>query len=133
MSTGNLQVQVGVQEQVFRLEVAVHKAVAVAVHERRHDLQELVAGSALRHSPVRNEKIVQLAARGVLEHQEQRTGRVDDLVELDNVRVVEGMHNAHLAHQLVQLRWPETRLVDDFDRDLWWPQMAGDERTASGT
>ena len=97
----------------------MHKAVAVAVHERRHDLQELVAGSALRHSPVRNEKIVQLAARGVLEHQEQRAGRLDDLVELDDVRVVERAENAHLAHQLFQLRRPETRLVDDFYRDLW--------------
>ena len=41
---GDFDVHVGVQQQVFRLQVAVHDPAVVTVLDRQHNLPELVAG-----------------------------------------------------------------------------------------
>ena len=55
--TCDLDVEVGVEQQVLGLEVAVHDALAVAIRHRRHDLLELPPRLLLDHASVGNEVI----------------------------------------------------------------------------
>jgi len=58
----NLDVQVLVKQDVFRLEISVNNFEFVAVLDARHDLLEEPTGNWLGHTAVRNDILEQLAA-----------------------------------------------------------------------
>uniref|UniRef100_A0A1I8I6A6 ABM domain-containing protein n=1 Tax=Macrostomum lignano TaxID=282301 RepID=A0A1I8I6A6_9PLAT len=86
----DLHIQIGVQQQVLRLEVAVHDHVLVAVVHPGYDLLEEAARLLLAQVMPLNNVVKQLATAHVLHHQE----------DLDDVWVPEGLHILNFTPQL---------------------------------
>ena len=72
----------------------------MAVGDARYDLLEELARLVLVELAVLDNVIEELAARHVLHHHENVTGRVDHLIELDDVRVAEELEILYLAAYL---------------------------------
>ena len=80
----------------------------VAVLDARDELLEHRPRARLRQSAVGDDKVEELAARHKLHHHVNIRGRVDHLIEADNVRVVEELEDLDLAADLlVHLELPD--------------------------
>lgn len=90
----------------------------VAVADSRQDLSKLRSSLSLLHFPMNNEVIVELATGRVLHHEKHRMLGLNDLIELDDVGVVEGLHDADLSIEFRELLFIELSLVNDFNGDL---------------
>ena len=90
----------------------------VQVLDGGHNLPKLRAGLLLLHPPMGHQIVEQFAPTGVLHHQEEGGLVLDHLVQLHNVGVVQLLHDAHFAEQLLQTALVEGCFVDDFDGHL---------------
>lgn len=115
---GDLKVAVFVEEEVFRLEIAVEDAAGVAVADGGDELLEELAGLVLRAATVFGYFGEQLAALGELEDEEDLGFGGEDLDEADDVGVTEATEDGHFAGDVVCLvRLGDSRFGDDFDGD----------------
>lgn len=95
---GDLEVAVGVEEEVLRLEIAVRDAVAVAELERGDELREVAPRELLRQTAAARELVEELAAAGVVDDEVDLCFRGQNLVDFEDVRVVvEAAHGVDLA------------------------------------
>ena len=90
----------------------------VAILNGGDNLAELGSGLFLFHAAMEDQVVEDFASRGIFHDQVQRLLRLDHLEELDNVGVVESLHDPHLAEQFLQGAGVQLRLVDDFDGHL---------------
>jgi hypothetical protein len=86
---GHLGHEVRVEQDVLRLEVAVQEALAVDVLQRQGHLGHDLARVALRKPLVPLQKLVQVPVRSVLQQHVQLLVRLDQVVELYYVRMVQ--------------------------------------------
>jgi hypothetical protein len=120
-STNDLHVQLVVKKEVLHLEVSmqagqiqhqctnevacswasshipVDDAVAMDGVEGRDQLPHKLAHLFLRKTPMRNNVVEDLAALGKLGDEIVRVGGLDDLIELDDVRMLQLPHEPALA------------------------------------
>ncbi|CEP02057.1 hypothetical protein PBRA_002322 [Plasmodiophora brassicae] len=115
----DLDVGLGVEEQVLRLQVAVDDVGVVAVLHAVDDLVEEDGGGLLVDPVVLDDEVEQFAAGRVLHDQEHEALRVDDLVQVDDVRVLQMLQDVYLAgHPLDIVDVDDPALLQDLDGDL---------------
>jgi len=88
----------------------------VQVLERAAELFEALRGVFLGVAALGDDAVEELAARHELHHEVHLLGLVEDLEEVDHVRVVDVLHDLDLARDVPHVL--HLRLVDDLDRDL---------------
>mmetsp|Transcript_26940 Transcript_26940/g.75743 ORF Transcript_26940/g.75743 Transcript_26940/m.75743 type:complete len:310 (-) Transcript_26940:208-1137(-) len=116
---GNFDVQIGIQQEILRLQVAMGNLLEVAVLDSRNDLVEEVAGLVSRQASFGHDVIEQLSSGNVLDDEEDIGGRVDDFVESDDVRVRAQVQDVDLALDLfLHAKLLDLGLVQDLHRDL---------------
>ena len=101
----------------------MHNVLLVQVLDGAHDLAKFGARLLLLHAAVSDQVVEHFAAARVLHHQVERLLGLYDLEELDDVRVVETLHDLDLAEELLQAALVELRLVDDLDGDLFADEL----------
>jgi hypothetical protein len=114
----HLDVHVGVEQNIFRLQIAMNDSVAMAVVDGGDNLREDSRRFLLLHASMRHEMIEDFTAAGVLRHEIDRVLRLHHLVEPCDVRMVEELQDGDLAERLGQVVLVEACLVDDFDGNL---------------
>lgn len=92
--------------------IAVDAVATVAVLQSQRSLAEEPAGLALAETAVGHDEVHDLAASSVFHRDEEVRVGLDDLVQLDDVRVVQHLHDGHLALHHPQRVWRQRRLVD---------------------
>lgn len=104
----NLQITIVVEKQVLRLQVSVHDGVLVKVDDARDDLTEELACLRLGEPLLLDDVVEQLAALSVLHDKVERLRSLDDLIQLDYVRMFDEFKNLDLASHSLDIA-----LVDD--------------------
>eukprot|EP00760_Papus_ankaliazontas_P023561 PhM_4_TR2067/c4_g1_i1/m.99921 len=115
----DLEVVIAVKQEVLGLEVAVGDALLVAVVRAEHELLEELPRRGLVE-PLRGDNAVEeLAAGDELKHKVDVVGRLQHLPELDDVLVLQHLHDGDLALQLLlHVLLGELGLVHDLDGPL---------------
>lgn len=86
-----------VEQQVFWFEVAVHDAEFMEVLHAADDLLKKLAGLRLLQLLLFHDVVKELAARDELHDEEELFGCLDDLKELDNVRVSDQLEDVDFS------------------------------------
>ena len=117
---GDLERALVVQEEVLGLEVAVAHAIHVAVRQAADELAEVLARAAravLLQLALLHDDVEQLAALHELQHQVDGGGAGQHLLELDDVGVLERLHDGDLLLDLLaHLRGADLGLVHHLQR-----------------
>lgn len=101
----------------------MHDTLLMQILYGRDDLTKFSARLLLFHATVRNQVVEDLAARRVLHDQIERLLGLYDLEELDDVRMVQTLHDLDLAEEFLQRALVQLRLVDDLDGDLFTDEL----------
>jgi hypothetical protein len=105
------------EQDVVRLDVAVHHAQLVRLGERGRDLGEQVGGLGRRERPERAQPPPQAAAGHVVHHQGERAADAEQVPDADDVLVPHHHQDrAFLDEPDDQLRLPEQPLVQQLHR-----------------
>jgi hypothetical protein len=106
------------EQQVLRLEVAVHNFVFVHVDHRLEHLLHQLRGALLGVVLKRHDAIKQLAALDEVHDQVHLGLRLPAVAQTHDVRVVERLHDANLLEHQFHAIVAELRLADDLARHL---------------
>ena len=110
-----------IKQDVLQLDVSVRDVALVAVGDGLDDLAPEELGLELGHLPIglHLEVPVQAATVDVLHYQEHLLVRLEGFVELRDVRVIEPLHDLHLAlDRLAPVGLHQLDLLVDLDGDL---------------
>jgi hypothetical protein len=114
---GHLHASVAVDDDVVRLDVAVHDPVPVRVRERCEDLARVLDDDARRGRAPRHDELLDVAAVEELHRDVVRPLRLAPVVDRDDVRVRERGGALRLAAEpLDELVVARVALVEDLDR-----------------
>ena len=106
------------QQQVLGLEVAVDDVLGVEVLQRVDDLNKKSERGFFVEVLSRDDEVVQLSAAHVLHDEEDAAGALDDVVELNDVGVGDGLGDLQFAQDpVVVFLVHDFVLVEDFDGD----------------
>lgn len=108
-----------IEQQVLRLEVPVDYVEVVHVLDAGDDLLVELAGLFLLQFGVLDDVVEELSTAGVLHDQVELLGRLDDLVQLDDVRVPDLLENVDLPGDSLDIRRIcNTVLLQNLDANL---------------
>ena len=115
----DLDVFVVIEEEVFRLEVSMDDVQLVDILDASVDLLEKLACLVFLQTSVRNNVVKELTAARVLHDQVELLGCLDDLIELDDVRVPDQLQNVDLpSHTFYVRHIRDAVLLQDLDCHL---------------
>lgn len=100
----------GVEQDVFGLEVAIHVAERVDVVDAKQDLNEIDPGFSLLHAADSFQQIKQLSPRAVLHDEDVKLLSFNELLCLHHKRVTQQFTDQLL---IIQQSWPSLRLLLD--------------------
>ncbi len=114
----DLDLVVGIEEQVLRLEVPVADEASVAVVQARNDLLEEGEGLAGREPSLTHKVIEELSSLNVLQNKEKGLGGLKDIEEAENIGVIDHFEDGDLSLNLaLQGRAAvKHRFLDDLNR-----------------
>lgn len=96
----------------------MNHSITMAIIDGGDDLWKDARRLFLLHPAVRHQVIEDLAATSVLRHEVDGVGRLHDLIETRDVRMVEQLQDGNLPERLGQVVIIEACLVDDLDGNL---------------
>jgi hypothetical protein len=100
---GHNHVPVSVEEQIFEFEVTVDDLFLMEVPDGRNELSKQLAGVAFFEVAVGEDVIEEFAAGGIFEDDPDVLVRFDDIIEMDDIRVIKCLH------RLIIRRYPEIK------------------------
>lgn len=109
------KLRVGAEQNVLRLQVAMHDVAAVQMLERDKDLRDEELRDALVESANRQDHLEHVALE-LLHDDEDALGSLEHSLEVDDAGILEILEDRDLVFELSFLLCREAKLVDDLDR-----------------